>query len=298
MGTTLPPQSAPVVVNKTTPSSLYDAIDSATGRPQDMTGATIDFSMRQYASRTPVLIQAAAVPLAPPDLEGHNVRYDWQSSDVSNEGQFFGWWGYALPGHPRVETLEFLILITDHGPGTATETGAIVDGARMYMPVTFSALQRDVRFGDSSLQRQAELIKRRVLGYTILADQEENLDIVLLDFLSKRLALELINPGIDFWSRQMRTATSSATSEITAYPDMIASLKLLRENLCAQLTDDWSEIQLLVPGTPNHKVVAMPTSSLLGYPNVTRNPQHNQRLETGRRVTHWFDEELGLFPFP
>lgn len=297
MGTTLPSQPVPIVVSKSSPSSFYDEIDSASGRPIDMTGAVIDFSMRLSSSRTPVINQSSGVPLAPPDLEGHNVRFDWP--DLSSyEGQFFVWWGYALPSQLRAETLEIPIFITDHGPGVGTETGAIVDGARMYMPITFSALQKDSRFGDAGMQRQADLVKRRVLGTTMAADQEESLDILILDYLSKRVALELINPGIDFWSRQLQTATSSQTSEVTSYPNMINSLKLLKANLCEQLASDWAEIQLLVPGTPNERIVPMPASSLMGYRHVTRNPQASQRLITGVRALFFVDDELGTFPFP
>jgi len=300
MATTLPATRLPIVVNKNAPGSFYDQITIA-GSPISTGGAGIDFSMRPLASRTPAIDKAAGVPLDPPDLDGNNVRYDWNlPSDMAVEGEFFAWWGFTLSGQTRQETPEFPLLISDHGPGLGTQTGAIVDGASMFMPITFAALQKDARYGDRALQRRAELVKMKVLGYTVPADQEEQFDLVLLDFLSKRVALELITPGIDFWSRQLRTATATQTAEVSSFPDMIASLKELRIRLADELTQDWREVQLMVPGTPNRKVVPMPASSLDLDPwysgPVTRNPQEMPPLRTG--WVGWGFDGLGVFPFP
>lgn len=300
----MPADALPVVVYPSAPSSLYDVIYLTDGSAADMTGATALFFMRPLSSRTPIINGNVAVALAPPDLDGHNVRYDWTTNDITTagEGGFFGWWRFTLEGGEAQETMEFPILISDHGPGLGTQTGAIVDGAAMYLPVTFDYLQRDARFGDRAMQQKAELVKWKVLGYTVTPDQEQQFEIVLLDFLSKRTALDLIGPGIDFWSRQLRTSTSSQTSEVSAFPDMIASLKELRMDLARQLTEDWRQVQLLAPSTPNRKVVPMPTSSL-GGPNapwtgrhITKSPQEMPHLHTG--WTGWGFEGLGLFPFP
>lgn len=299
MSTTLPAQRLPIVVNIGAPSSFYDQIDSGSGPFQWPNGTTIDFSVRVNSSRASLIDKAAGVALIPPDLSGNNVRYDWTPSDITTcgEGDFFAWWGFTLPGGPtRQETPEFSILLSDHGPGLGTQTGAIVDGAQMYLPVTFTALRKDSRFGDRSLQHLAELLKMKILGYTVTPDAEDQFPLVLLDFLSKRLALDLIQPGIDFWSRQVRTATATQTAEVTSFPDMIASLTKLRSALAYQLTNDWRDVQVLVPGTPNRKVVPMPSSSLMGIPHVTRNPQQTQVLMTG--WIGWSFGSLGTFPFP
>lgn len=300
MGTTMPVERLPIVVYTAAPASLYDVLYAPDGSTADMGGdATAFMFVRPLSSRTPVVNGNAAVPLSPPDLENHNVRYDWQPADITatGEGDFFGWWRFTPNGASEPwETMEFPILFSDHGPGLGTDTGAIVDGAAMYMPVTFDYLQKDSRFGDRRMQRLAELVKMKVLGYTMQPDQEELLPIVLLDFLSKRVALDLITPGVDFWSRQLRVATSSQTQETSSFPDMIASLKLLRASLARELVYDWRQVQLLIPGTPNRMVVPMPASSMDGSSYVTKNPQENPRLRTG--WTGWGFDGLGVFPFP
>jgi hypothetical protein len=300
MSTTLPAQRLPIVVPLVSPASLYDSI-TVNGRVLDFSGATLKFSMRPYASRAPSINGATAIPIVPPDLSGNNARYDWSPSTLV-EGEAFGWWTFILPGSLTQDTPEFPILISDHGPGLGTQTGAIVDGAQMYLPVTFQYLQKDSRFGDRAMQQNAELIKLKVLGYTMPPDQEAQIELVLLDFLSKRVALELITPGIDFWSRQLRTSTSTQTSEVSSFPDMIASLKDLRVSLANQLADDWRYVQLLDPSVPNRRVVPMPQSSLGGPDDpwsgrhVTRDPQSMPRLHTG--YVPWSFGSLGAYPFP
>lgn len=298
MSTTMPPVRLPVVVNIAAPASFYDQIDSGGQALVWPDGTLLWLSLRALSSRVPVLDRNVAVPMAPPDNNGNNSRYDWSPEDMTTagEGNFFAWWTFQVPGGDLQETPEFPIVISDHGPGLGTQIGAVVDGAQMYMPVTFGVLKSDVRFGDRRLQQMAELVKMKVLGYVIPVDQEDNLEIVLLDYLSKRTALDLITPGIDYWGRQLRTATSSQTSEVISYPDIISALQKLRATLCAELAEDWLQVQILVPGTPNRKVVPMPASSMEGLPFRTRNPQEMPRLRTG--WTGWSFGDLGVYPFP
>jgi hypothetical protein len=292
---TLPASRLPLIFSLSDPASFYDQIDGV-GYTVWPDGTQLDLSVRLAASRTPVLSEAPAVVLSPPDLSGNNVRYDWQPSDIASigEGTVYAWWGITLPGSSRIESPEFPLLFSDHGPGLGTQTGAIVDGAARFMPVTFTALQKDVRFGDRRLQHLANIVQVKVLGSSVSPDQEEAAyELELLEFLSKRVALDLITPGIDFWSRQLQTATSSQTSETTSFPNMITSLTNLRGEIARGLAADWRSVQLLVPGVPSRTVVSMPTSSLSGYRNITRDPQTNAPLRTG-----WFSEDLGFFPFP
>lgn len=289
-------QRTPVIVFLAAPGTFADSIIIG-GRIQDMTGATVLFYMRPLTSRIPVINGDPASVIAPTDINGNNVSYAW---GVITEGDYMAWWNFTLPGMNPQETPEFPVLITDHGPGTGTKTGAIVDGVVRYMPVTFKALQDDDRYGDLRMQQQAEVIKARVLNQTIAPDDEENLNFVLLDWLSKRLALDLTKAGIDYWSRQMKTIMSTQTSEVASYPDMIASLEKLRAALIPELTSEWRDLQIIVPGLPQRKVMAMPASSVgdpknpsAGY--ITPNPLANPRLRTGGFE---FGFEVGDWPFP
>lgn len=291
-----------VIVGRVRPS-LEDTItqstgDNAKGPAVDLEGAIVKFSMRPLTSRTPVISEATARGFSQTQSTGANVAYDWQTTDVATEGEFMGWWTFTLPGseqHPQ-DTPEFPILISDHGPGQGTATGAIVDGVQAEMPITFEALRNDVVFGDRLVQRKAELIKFRVLGSTVPVDQEINYHPLLLDYFSKRVALELIKPGIDYWSRQHKTVTTTATSEIASYPDMIASLKALEERLRCACEDEWQEVQFLVPGLPQRRIVHLPTSDMAEKRPITPDYTEGLPLQTGILV-EW-DMALGVFPFP
>jgi hypothetical protein len=307
MPTMLPSKRLPVIINKAAPASFYDSISIAGVVQVWPIGTTILWYVRPLLSRVPVINGNAGVVLTPPDNQGNNARYDWTAGDilVCGEGDFVAWWNFTMPGFTAQETPEFPIYISDHGPGLGTQTGAIVQGAYAFMPITLDALRRDVRFGDLWLQNQSQVIQVRVLGTFVTPDQEETAyELVLLDWLSKRLALQLIKPGIEYWSRQVKTATTTQTSEVTSYPDMIASLKDLEIRLIAELAQEWRDLLVIVPGLPQRRVTPMPAvinSGSIVDPNnltwdfVTGNPRANQRLLTGG----WgWGLDFGVWPFP
>lgn len=255
--------------------------------------------MRPLTSRSAIIEEVAARGFSSNE-DGFNIAYDWREEDVQTEGQFMGWWTFILEGH-RQDTPEFPIVITDHGPGEGVQLGIIVNGVGAEMPVTFDALKRDQRFGDRFMQAKAELVKYKVLGHTMPADEEATLHPMLLDYFSKRVALELVPPGIDYWQRQHRTVTTTQTSEVASYPDAIASLEKLNTRLRCDCKDLWQELQFIVPGLPKRKIIHFPTSDLAHFPAVTPgepttlSPYESQPLETG---TFGWDLALGVFPFP
>ena len=89
----------PVVIGVgiTQPSLYYVISSPVDGSPESMEGATVNFLMRPLTSRVPIL-DFAAVALSPPDNDGHNVRYDWQTGDTDLEDEYRGWWLYQLAG--------------------------------------------------------------------------------------------------------------------------------------------------------------------------------------------------------
>lgn len=280
--------------------SLLDTITAMTG--DNASGANVDitcpfFSMRPLMSRSSVIEEEKARALEK-DPDGYNIAYDWQEEDVAEEGEFMGWWTFTPKGQSLPEdTPEFPIIITDHGPGEGIETGIIVAGVAAEMPTTFDALKDDVLFGDRFLQAKAELIKYKVLGVTTPPDQEVNLHPMLLAYFSKRLALELIKPGIDYWSRQHKTITSTQTSEVASYPEMIKSLEKLDTMLRLDCKELWDEVQFLVPGLPQRGVMQLPTSDLAGIPAIVE--PVTVRADWTSRLHEWGGYlDLGVYPFP
>lgn len=292
---------SPVIVRagRTRPS-LFDTVTLTTGANASGPALSLSendevkFSMRPIMSRAPIINEEPARVLTVEGGNAFNIGYDWQEENVEVEGEFMGWW--TCPddeGNPQ-DTPEFPIIITNHGPGEGVATGAIVSGVAAEMPTTFDALKEDVNFGDRFLQAKAELIKYKVLGATIPAEQEATLHPMLLDYFSKRVALEIIRPAIDYWSRQHRTVTTTGTSEVVSYPDMIASLKRLEEILIAACKELWPELKFVVPSLPKRNIIHLPTSDMTNIPMETKSPYLTQPLETG--LFGW--GTLGTFPFP
>lgn len=271
----------------------------------------VKFYMRSYFSRTPILDEITAE--FNKNINGQNVSVELSEEDLSVEGEYFAWWSFVEEGIPR-QTPEFPIIVSDHGPGTGVETGAIVDGVSDHMPITAEALKKSPAFGERRMQKIATLIQLRVLKEYVQPDQEiTSYELPLLDYFSKRVALELCTPGIDYWARQLKTQTAIGPNEITSYPDMIATLEKLRDHLVVELEENWRELSFFIPGLKQRKAVPMPASSLefhetpepngtlrrreipLGF--VTKNPNDMQRLETGFAWGYGLFS-LGFWPFP
>lgn len=271
------------------------------------------FYMRSYFSRTPVIEGITAEVIK--NVDGQNVAVNLTAEDLSIEGEYFAWWWIEEESRPY-ETPEFPVIVSDHGPGTGVQTGAIVDGVSDHMPTTAEALKNSPSFGERRMQKIATLIQLRVLKEYVNPDQEiTSYELPLLDYFSKRVALELCTPGIDYWARQIRTETAVGPGEIISFPDMIAALEKLRDRLVIELEENWRELSFFVPGLKQRKAVPMPGSSLefhetpeengtlrrrqipLGF--ITKNPNDTPRLQTGWEGNYDMYAPLGFWPaFP
>ena len=271
---------------------LTDSIQQNGKAVTDITSAS--FFMRPLLSRTPVINGATANLIT--DSFGNNVSYQWASGDVTNEGEFSGWWQFIRSSSPNQQSSpEFPIIISDHGPGLRTPTGAILDGVADHMPITFAALRDEPKFGDRFLQRYATLIQIKLTGTYVQPDQEiVQYPLPQLDYFSKRVALALCTPAIDYWARQRKTVTAQSPTEISSYPDMIAALEKLRERLHRELIDDWRQLRYDAPGLTQRKVEVLPMSDLACVPMKTKSPYLFPRLVAGAFGS--FEFTLGLFP--
>lgn len=273
---------------------------------------SVKFYMRAFFSREPYIDGITAEVID--NVSGENVGVDLSEEELSTEGEFFAWWGFKESGEEK-QTPEFPIIVSDHGPGLGVQTGAIVDGVSDHMPITAEALKNSSSFGERRMQKIATLVQLRVLKESVSPDQEiTTYELPLLDYFSKRVALELCTPGIDYWARQYKTATVISPNEVKSYPDMIQALEKLRDKLVIELEENWRELPYFYPELKQRKSVPMPASSLEFYecpePNgvlkrrkiplgfVTKNPNDTPKLQTGWRDNYDLFT-LGFWPaFP
>lgn len=113
--------------------------------------------------------------------------------------------------------------------------GEIADRTKAIMPVTWDALSKDSRFGETLLRSTIDIVKTRVMGENVDPEDEVNYPLLVIDYLSKLSAIELINPGIDFWMSQPQATTTTGTSEQVSYPSRTAELRNLRANLIVEV---------------------------------------------------------------
>jgi hypothetical protein len=110
-------------------------------------------------------------------------------------------------------------------------TGAIADRARGVLPIAWDALSRDVRFGDGSIQAVIDLTKERVLGTGLATGAEGTLPLIVVDYLAKLVALELISPAIDYFMNEPLSESATGTNENHTFTERANELRLLRAAL-------------------------------------------------------------------
>lgn len=110
--------------------------------------------------------------------------------------------------------------------------GAIAERTRGILPVTWDALQRDTsRYGDGLLRSTIDTVKERVFGTVSAPATEATYPLIVIDYVAKLAALELITPGIDFWMNEPVSESATGTDENHAFVDRAEALRELRKSL-------------------------------------------------------------------
>lgn len=121
--------------------------------------------------------------------------------------------------------------------------------ARDELPETWNALLDATTFGEPALERRLQTLMYRTFGAVLDGPEQEALSPVLISFMGKRLALDIIIPGIDFWSKQA-LSLSAGQRENKAYKDRAEDLKELRKMLLADCAAMLGEIEAELPLVP------------------------------------------------
>lgn len=124
--------------------------------------------------------------------------------------------------------------------------GAIAERTRGILPVTWDMLSQDARYGESLLRTTIDTVKEEIFGVVTVPSLEATLPLIVIDYAAKRVALQLITPGIDAWRDSPIVVTTTGTNENTTYSDPVEALRLLRENLLAETKLAWPMVQPLI----------------------------------------------------
>jgi hypothetical protein len=104
----------------------------------------------------------------------------------------------------------------------------IADNARDELPETWDALLEAATFGEPALERRHDLVMYTTFGKVMDDTELQALSPITAAYTGKLLALDLIIPGIDFWSKQA-LAHSAGERETKAYKDRAEDLAKLRD---------------------------------------------------------------------
>lgn len=121
--------------------------------------------------------------------------------------------------------------------------------ARDELPETWNALLEAETFGEPALERRLNTLMYRAFGAEMTEEEQALLSPVMISFLGKRLALDIIIPGIDYWSKQA-LSHSAGERESKAYKDRAEDLKELRKQILADTAAMLPEVEAELPQRP------------------------------------------------
>ena len=138
-------------------------------------------------------------------------------------------------------------------------------------------------FGEPALERRLNTLMYRAFGMSVDEAEQALLSPVLISYMGKRLALDIINPGIDYWSKQA-LSHSAGERESKGYKDRAEDLKDLRKQILADTAAMLPEVEASLPLVPRRltdTVQVLPagfselhvTSDPFGYPPMYGPPE-------------------------
>lgn len=134
--------------------------------------------------------------------------------------------------------------------------GGIADWARGELPQEWDALQKE--YGDPFMKRKVDSIVVKLFGADVPVEAQEAFDKRVLDYAGKLVALELINPGISYWSKQALMVGARGQNETKGYKDRAEDLRELRKELLMATREMQPEVWPLLPGRRVHRTPVGP----------------------------------------
>lgn len=160
--------------------------------------------------------------------------------------------------------------------------GMIAERVRGLLPITWDALTKDSRYGETFLQVAIDTAKEDVTGEVVPASTEDTeYGYIVRDFIAKKAVLQIIPAGIDFWMNQTIAETAEGTHEVTSFTDRAEQLRRLYELLLKEIKGMEDEIAEIL-GFRRTSTVGLPSINTLEDEFLT--PSH-QEVTRPFRVT-------------
>lgn len=208
---------------------VYNAATGATVLPADATGITEPRPGTYRATRT-----------------------------VNVLGEFIVRWEYTDDVGELVtaeEDLQVLNTLVPEVRPDAIDTPIAIE-ARDLLPETWDALVDAAdTFGLAAIQRRHDRVIRKVFRRLLTKEEQEALDDRVIEYMGKRLAYTLLDPAIDYWSKQI-VGRTAGERESSTYKDRAEDLKQLKKDWLVELGALWIDIEDLIPIQPSRVVDA------------------------------------------
>lgn len=146
--------------------------------------------------------------------------------------------------------------------------GTIALNARSELPLTWEALSSAPAYGDPFLQRKVNTVMVRLFGIILDEDEQDALDLLVADYAGKMVALQLVVPGIDYWSKQQTGVSATGRNETKTYKDRAQDLKDLQKLLLIETTNLWPDVQALLVSRRTNTLAAVPRVGQIGDTTV------------------------------
>lgn len=156
--------------------------------------------------------------------------------------------------------------------------GAIADRLKGLIPITWDALSNDPRAGDAPLQSAIDVAKASVTGNVVATNLEVNYPLVVIDYIAKVAAIELIPAGVDFWMNMSMAISSTGTNENISYVDRASRLDSLRAEFILERSKKEQEIAKLIGyWVDNGRAVPQMSSATINPFHLTPSPEEFPR---------------------
>lgn len=154
--------------------------------------------------------------------------------------------------------------------------GDIAERTRGLLPVTWDALEGDSRYGVVLLATALEIAREAVLGKQTTEAEEDILPRIVIDYVAKVAAIEIIPAGIDYWMSETIAVVTTGTNESETYTDRAAMLRELGKDLLLETRAKADAIAALVNFVPVGQV-SRPLLNTVDDVLLTPSPQEFPR---------------------
>lgn len=149
----------------------------------------------------------------------------------------------------------------------------ITEQVKSIFPVTWDALSSDERIGDSVLAARVSYAMNFILGSEPSEEVQDGLNPLVIEFVAKTAALEIINTAIDYWKEIALSIVTTGTNEQESYANRIDALEKLAKRLLVELAKLEPIVAPLIPVIKERRSSGAPLVSTMEDDLLTPNPQ-------------------------